>query len=100
MIIKLLWPEICPFCGKIYQKGICPACKEKIKQLKVVQPVCMKCGKPVLRMEQEYCTDCISSKHYFDRAELSGFTKNLSVILSINLNIIIKECLGNVMQKK
>lgn len=76
MIIKLLWPEICPFCGRVYQKGICPACKEKIKKLKVIQPFCMRCGKPVRRIEQEYCNDCISSKHYFDRGRALWIHKN------------------------
>lgn len=27
----------------------------------------MKCGKPVSRMEQEYCMDCASTEHIFDQ---------------------------------
>lgn len=67
MIKKLLWPEICPFCGKVSAKGICPACLEKINTLLIVQPVCMKCGKPVRKEEQEFCRDCTSVYHYFTR---------------------------------
>lgn len=67
MIIKLLWPEVCPFCGRIYQKGICPACEIKLKKLEIKQPYCMRCGKPLRRQEQEYCYDCKKAKHYFDR---------------------------------
>lgn len=67
MILKLLWPEICPFCGKVYGKGICPVCVEKLKKLSVSQPVCMKCGKPVYREEQEYCYDCTVKERRFDR---------------------------------
>lgn len=67
MILKLLWPEVCPFCGKVYRKGICPACKEKLKKLWIVQPFCMKCGKPVRGKEQEYCYDCVCKEHYYDR---------------------------------
>jgi len=67
MIKKLLWPEICPFCGNVSAKGICPVCYEKITDLLIVQPVCMKCGKPVRTEEQEYCRDCTSTKHHFNR---------------------------------
>ena len=69
MILKLLWPEICPFCGKVYRKGICPACKTKLEKLSISQPCCMKCGKPIERQEQEYCHDCENTKHYFDRGK-------------------------------
>ena len=66
MILKLLWPDICPFCGKISRKGVCPVCQKKINNLSIEQPYCMKCGKPVLFMEQEYCYDCSKSIHYFE----------------------------------
>lgn len=65
-IIKLLWPEICPFCGDVYRNGICPACESKLNLLRITQPRCMKCGKPVRRHEQEYCRDCEGKKHHFD----------------------------------
>ena len=67
MILKLLWPEICPFCGKVYAKGICPACEMKLRELTIHQPRCMKCGKPVRRAEQEFCHDCTVTIHHFDR---------------------------------
>lgn len=67
MILKLLWPEICPFCGKVYRGGICPACNVKLNKLVIGQPRCMKCGKPVRKKEQEYCYDCASTEHFFDR---------------------------------
>ena len=67
MILRLLWPEICPFCGKVNRKGICPVCKKRVKKLIVGQPVCMKCGKPVRKTEQEYCLDCMNTEHYFNR---------------------------------
>ena len=63
---KLLWPEICPFCGKVYGTGICPACESKLNELLVKQPWCMKCGKPIRRMEQEYCHDCKNKELHFD----------------------------------
>ena len=63
---KLLWPEICPFCGKVYGTGICPACESKLNELLVKQPWCMKCGIPIRRMEQEYCHDCKNKELHFD----------------------------------
>jgi len=66
MILKLLWPEICPFCGRLNRNGICPACKIKLKELIIGQPRCMKCGKPIGRMEKEYCPDCDDTIHYYD----------------------------------
>lgn len=64
---KYLWPEICPFCGKVYKDGVCPACRKRVEKLKVEEPRCMKCGKPVRYHEQEYCHDCIHTRHFFDR---------------------------------
>lgn len=66
-ILRLFWPEICPFCGKVNKTGICPACKEKLEQLSVKDPKCMCCGKPVQYKEQEYCHDCAHTYHYYDR---------------------------------
>lgn len=65
--IRLLWPEVCPFCERVYRDGICPECKEKLRRLKVVEPRCMKCGKPVRYQEQEYCYDCMHTAHFFDK---------------------------------
>lgn len=67
MIFKLLWPEICPFCGKVSAEGICTVCEHKLKKRVITQPVCMKCGKPVRRNEQEYCRDCTGTTHHYDR---------------------------------
>ncbi|MGN1267747.1 MAG: double zinc ribbon domain-containing protein [Dorea sp.] len=81
-IKKNLWPEICPFCGKIHKYGICPDCRKKIEKLRVVEPRCMKCGKPVRYKEQEYCHDCMHTRHFFDRG-LSAWLHKEPVNLSI-----------------
>lgn len=69
---KLLFPAACPVCGEVQaqqitgeEPGICPACEKKVRR--VVQPVCMKCGKPLGEkgMRREYCADCISNRHFF-----------------------------------
>lgn len=64
---KFFWPEICPFCGKASGKGICPVCQKKLEQLRIREPRCMKCGKPVRYSWQEYCYDCGHTFHYYDR---------------------------------
>ena len=67
MIKQLLWPETCPFCGKVSKEGTCPACEKKLVKLLVREPRCMKCGKPVRTEEQEFCYDCLYKKHFFDK---------------------------------
>ncbi len=66
-IKELLWPNVCPFCGKASAEGICPACRERTYPLVIREPKCMKCGKPVRREEQEYCYDCTRMRHAYDR---------------------------------
>ena len=62
-----LWPETCPFCGRLCAEGICRKCREQITSLIAGDPACMKCGKPVQSEEQEYCYDCMHTHHYYDR---------------------------------
>lgn len=67
MNLKLLWPETCPFCGKVWREGVCPACAAAIKRLELKEPRCMQCGKPVRKTEEEYCRDCVHTYHHYDR---------------------------------
>lgn len=66
-LLQLLWPNICPFCGKAERSGICVSCRKKLRALTVREPRCMKCGKPVRYEVQEYCEDCKHTHHYYDR---------------------------------
>lgn len=63
----ILWPEVCPFCGRSSKEGICPACREILVKLEMKEPRCMRCGKPILREEEEYCYDCAHTHHFYDR---------------------------------
>lgn len=67
--MTLLYPDICPFCGRILKKeekrNICKACEFKLPY--IYEPRCKKCGKPINKEEQEYCWDCEHHRHYFDR---------------------------------
>ncbi|MEJ8734561.1 ComF family protein [Ruminococcus sp. AF18-22] len=56
-ILDLLYPPVCPFCGRIERKGICAVCRKKI--VYIDEPRCMKCGKPLETEEEEYCSDCL-----------------------------------------
>ena len=69
---KLVFPAACPVCGKVQeqritgeQRRICRACEKKVRR--VVQPFCMKCGKPLGKggVRREYCADCVRQKHFF-----------------------------------
>lgn len=66
-ILELLWPETCSFCGRVHKGGACPACARAVKQLEIKEPRCMQCGKPVSRIEEEYCYDCAHTYHHYDR---------------------------------
>lgn len=59
-VLDLLYPRHCPLCGQVRPFGEGTACEECMKQAEWVrEPVCMKCGKPILYEEAEYCQDCV-----------------------------------------
>lgn len=64
VVLDMIYPIKCPFCGNITGDGICAVCRERIK--KIEEPYCMMCGKPVRNVDQEYCYDCRKSKHAFE----------------------------------
>ncbi len=64
---KILWPETCPFCGKVCADGICGECRKRVDSLQIKEPTCMKCGKPVSASEQEYCHDCAHTHYYYEK---------------------------------
>lgn len=64
-VLDLLYPRRCPVCQDIVagEGLVCPECRSKLPY--VMEPRCMKCGKPVDTIEQEYCRDCQRiEKHY------------------------------------
>lgn len=44
---------------------ICEKCRKILPYIK--EPRCLKCGKPILKMEQEYCYDCSKKEHFFEQ---------------------------------
>ena len=63
-IMAFLFPNTCPFCGKVSEMGICGACRTKLPYVR--EPYCMHCGKSIRREEDEYCYDCGRRPHYYE----------------------------------
>lgn len=65
-ILSIIFPRRCPICdGTLaYGKGkICDLCKGKVNY--ITEPRCKKCGKQLIRFEDEYCFDCKNKKHFY-----------------------------------
>ena len=79
IVFDLLFPRRCPVCdgivppfvysdGKILRGGLIhDGCRKKPKPVKGA--TCMKCGKPLMKTEEdeEHCLDCRKHVHCFDR---------------------------------
>lgn len=67
IILNAIYPKTCPFCDKILEEGseICLPCASKLRY--VEEPSCKKCGKQLMKEEQEYCYDCATAKHLYKR---------------------------------
>jgi len=67
--LSLVFPRRCPICDKPvkpFGRLACTECEEgKIGY--VHGPVCYKCGKPLDDGAKEYCEDCISHHHLYER---------------------------------
>lgn len=64
----MIYPRRCPVCGDITAprgRNICSKCVEKLVPVK--GPRCYRCSKPLAGNEEEYCHDCASKKHSYDR---------------------------------
>ena len=62
--LGILYPQTCCFCGKVSEKLICEACKDKVHYVR--EPRCKKCGKPIRYQEQEFCTDCGRKRFHYE----------------------------------
>lgn len=68
LLWELLFPPVCPFCGKLYRgrihaDDICPECRRHYPV--IGEPYCTVCGKPLHNGEQ-LCHDCASRHRSFD----------------------------------
>lgn len=67
-LLLFLYPRRCPVCDrpvKPWNALICRECEPALSYIKT--PRCMKCGKHIGDSEKEYCSDCNSQHHLYDR---------------------------------
>lgn len=64
-LLELLYPHVCPFCGRVTAEDICNECRIKLNYIE--EPRCMRCSKPLRSEEREYCYDCEKHTHVYER---------------------------------
>ena len=67
-LTDLLFPRRCPVCDRPAEPSgayICTACRKKL--VYITEPRCCKCGKQLQEAEKEYCHDCGTGAHIYDR---------------------------------
>ena len=76
VLLQLLFPRVCPVCGKILPKKItqgeeppfiCSFCEKKLHYPE--EPRCLCCSKSVSDPEEEFCEDCRKRKRFFDHGK-------------------------------
>ena len=70
-LLDWLYPRRCAFCDEVLgsmEKYLCHSCRRRMPK-PIGEPNCKKCGKPLLREEQEYCYDCNRQEPSFTRAK-------------------------------
>lgn len=68
MLLDLLYPRHCPLCNSVLGFGnklVCDRCLKK--QKRIVPPCCMKCGKTIEDVTEEYCQDCNTVEKSYSR---------------------------------
>lgn len=69
-VLDWIYPPRCPICGEITDDKInyvCTDCKNKVFFIK--EPRCMKCSKPILNAEKEYCYDCEKGNFHYEKGK-------------------------------
>ncbi len=67
-ILNLFFPRRCPVCDDVVKPSDGLACRQCVPQLRYITgSVCMKCGKTLRSAHAEYCYDCSSRHHVYDR---------------------------------
>lgn len=63
-VLEIIYPPVCPFCETVCEAAVCSECRKKVNY--IAEPRCKRCGKPVRRSQQEYCSDCQKSGKDFE----------------------------------
>lgn len=67
-LIDLIYPKHCPVCLEVLPPGkklICDPCKKKIRY--ALEPLCLKCGRPMEDEGEEYCSNCKKRMPSFEK---------------------------------
>lgn len=68
MALDAVYPRTCPVCRDVVTpkgKLICPDCRERL--LYVTEPACMRCGRPILSEQAEFCSGCERQRFSYKR---------------------------------
>ena len=89
VILNLLYPGRCIFCGKVGE-SICCRCEKKMIWIR--EPRCMRCGKMLKDEVAEYCEDCAKKGNLISHREgASGCIRNRYRMHYTGLSIIIND---------
>lgn len=71
LFLDLIFPRRCPICDKPVKPTteIHDECRVKIRP--VTDNYCMKCGRPIKESGKEYCYDCGTRPHFFDKGRVA-----------------------------
>ncbi len=65
MVLDLIFPNRCPFCGRLTgrEAKVCGECRSILPLVR--EPACVSCGKEIIRSGELFCPDCKGNDHYF-----------------------------------
>lgn len=67
-LLDVLYPPRCVLCDEVLRRGEHGCCRDCLAALPRIRgPVCMKCGGPAENERAEYCENCRTQEHWFDR---------------------------------
>ncbi|MGN0399488.1 MAG: ComF family protein [Blautia sp.] len=67
-LLDLLYPRRCPVCDDIVVPAGKTICRECLDRLVPVRgPRCFRCSKPLINTEDEFCYDCGTRSHSYER---------------------------------
>ncbi len=98
-VLNLLWPRVCPICGKLSdrpERYVCSACLMRIDFVEQDEGCCRVCGRPVEELKTDYlCEDCRVYKPKYDRAatavNFSGAARKLVTGFKYNTHLWLLE---------
>lgn len=67
-LLDILYPEKCVVCHRLLRgtdgEKMCGECRKSVRP--VTEPRCIRCSKPVMDMEEEWCEDCRGRTFYVE----------------------------------